>query len=59
MALEAARLAADAVIRLEEGDGDGWVAVAVIAVASGVTSGSGGVAVAGDCWRWQCGHFEW
>jgi hypothetical protein len=32
--------------------------VAVFAVASGVTSGSGRVAVAGEDGRWQCGHFD-
>jgi hypothetical protein len=30
-----------------------------VAVASCLVAGSGGVAVAGDCRRWQCGHFEW
>jgi hypothetical protein len=32
--------------------------VAVFAVASGVTSGSGRVAVAGEDGGWQCGHFD-
>jgi hypothetical protein len=37
---------------------EGCVAVAVCS-GSGLTSGSGNVAVAGLAWAWQCGHFEW
>jgi hypothetical protein len=25
---------------------------------SGLVADSGRVAVAGDCWLWQCGHFD-
>jgi hypothetical protein len=42
------------------GRGNWCVAVAVAAFGggSGLTGGSGRVAVAGDWWLWQCGHFD-